>query len=261
MTRSLVSIATLALVAVLSACKPSADATPATNASASSAPAATPAKDAAPASTASTQPPAPPVSHALTGPEPVAGKDYEVIAHGQPFDPADGKVEVVEVFNYVCPACAAFEPMFGPWANSLPADVHVVHIPALFGRMWDDYARAYYAAEALGVAERTHQVLYDEIHVKQALLGERGNDGMDAIAAFYGRQGVDVAQFKSAATSFAVESKLAKAKQFLQAEGVGGTPTLIIDGKYRVTGGQTRAEQLQIADHLIAKERAARGGH
>lgn len=259
--RSLVSIATLALVAALSACKPAADTTPAPSAPASSAPAATPAKDAAPAGTASTQPPAPPVSHALTGPEPVEGKDYEVVANGRPFDPADGKVEVAEVFNYVCPACAAFEPTFAPWAKSLPADVHVVHVPALFGRMWDDYARAYYAAEALGVADRTHQALYDEIHVKQALKGEHGTDGIDAIAAFYGRQGVDVAQFKSAASSFAVESKLAKAKQFAQAEGVNGTPTLIIDGKYRVTGGQTRDEQLQIADHLIAKERAARGGH
>lgn len=262
------SLAALAIVAALSACKPATDtaAPAASNAPATSAPATgdSAANAGAPDKAASAEPPAPPVSHEATGPAPVEGKDYEVVANGQPFDPADGKIEVAEVFNYVCPACAAFEPQFGPWAKSLPSDVRVVHVPALFGRMWDDYARAYYAAEALGVADRTHQPLYDEIHVKQALKGERGNDGMDAIAAFYGREGVDVAQFKSAASSFAVESKLAKARQYIQAEGVSGTPTIIIDGKYRVTGDPnttTRADQLKIADRLIAKERAARGGH
>ncbi|MBW8823562.1 MAG: thiol:disulfide interchange protein DsbA/DsbL [Xanthomonadales bacterium] len=265
--RTIRSLAALAIVAALSACKPGADAAaPAANAPATSAPAteATANNGSAPAGATSNQPPAPPVSHEATGPAPVEGKDYEVVANGQPFDSGDGKIEVEEVFNYVCPACAAFEPQFAPWAKSLPSDVRVVHVPALFGRMWDDYARAYYATEALGVAERTHQALYDEIHIKQALKGERGNDGMDAIAAFYGRQGVDVAQFKSAASSFAVESKLAKAKQYAQAEGVGGTPTLIIDGKYRITGDPnttTRADQLKIADKLIARERAARGGH
>ncbi|MGG6462257.1 thiol:disulfide interchange protein DsbA/DsbL [Solilutibacter silvestris] len=264
--RTLVSVATLAIVATLSACKPGSDTTaPAASTPAASTPAAsdTAANGSAPASTASNQPPAPPVSHQPTGPAPVEGKDYVVIANGQPFEPADGKIEVVEVFNYVCPACAAFEPQFAPWAKSLPSDVRVVHVPALFGRMWDDYARAYYAADVLGVTERTHQPLYDEIHIKQALKGERGNDGMDAIAAFYGRQGVDVAQFKSAASSFAVEGKLAKAKQYIQAEGVEGTPTMIIDGKYRITGpeGSTREDQLKIADKLIAQERAARGGH
>lgn len=264
--RTLSSIAALAIVAALSACKPGVDsAAPATNAPASSAPAAgnTAASSGAPAGTASNQPPAPPVSHEPVGPAPVEGKDYVVVATGQPFEPGDGKIEVVEVFNYVCPACAAFEPQFAPWAKSLPSDVRVVHVPALFGRMWDDYARAYYAAEALGVADRTHQPLYDEIHIKQTLKGEHGTDGIDAIAAFYGRQGVDVAQFKSAASSFAVENKLARAKRYAQAEGIEGTPTMIIDGKYRITGpeGSTRADQLKIADKLIARERAARGGH
>ena len=266
--RTIRSLAALALVAMLSACKPGTDtAAPVANAPAASAPAASDTAAAAdsnaPASTASNQPPAPPVSHETTGPAPVEGKDYELVANGQPFDTGDGKIEVEEVFNYVCPACAAFEPQFAPWAKSLPSDVRVVHVPALFGRMWDDYARAYYAAEALGVADRTHQAMFDEIHIKQALKGERGNDGMDAIAAFYGRHGVDVTQFKAAASSFAVESKLAKAKQYIQAEGVNGTPTLLVDGKYRITGDPngSRADQLKIADKLIAQERAARGGH
>ncbi|MGO4611182.1 hypothetical protein AB4142_33110, partial [Variovorax sp. 2RAF20] len=45
----------------------------------------------------------------------VKGADYQLIPNGQPFQPAAGKVEVVEIFGYVCPACAAFQPLVGPW--------------------------------------------------------------------------------------------------------------------------------------------------
>jgi thiol:disulfide interchange protein DsbA len=41
---------------------------------------------------------------------------------------------------------------------------------------------------------------------------------------------------------------------------VGSTPTLVIDGKYRITGGRNWEDKLRIADHLIARERAAQGG-
>ena len=45
----------------------------------------------------------------------VEGRDYEVIPNGQPWLPLNGKVEVVEVFGYVCPACARIEPLFTAW--------------------------------------------------------------------------------------------------------------------------------------------------
>ena len=34
-----------------------------------------------------------------------------VIQGGQPYAPLNGKIEVVEVFNFICPACARFEPL------------------------------------------------------------------------------------------------------------------------------------------------------
>jgi len=67
------------------------------------------------------------------GPEPVAGTDYVVIEGGQPFQPATGKIEVVEIFGYVCPACARFQPLVGSWKAGLPADVNFVYVPAGFG--------------------------------------------------------------------------------------------------------------------------------
>ena len=38
--------------------------------------------------------------------------------------------------------------------------MNFVYVPAMFGGTWDDYARAFYAAQTLGVQEKTHEALY-----------------------------------------------------------------------------------------------------
>jgi thiol:disulfide interchange protein DsbA len=195
---------------------------------------------------------------AAGSPPPVEGIDYVAIPNGQPFDPANGQVEVAEVFGYVCPACNMFQPVVRAWKASLPADVRFTYVPAQFGGVWDRYARAYYAADAMGLVPRTHDLLYNAIHLDRTLKGERGEDSVEDIAAFYARFGVDPKQFASTMSSFAVDGKLRKAKQFAMRSRIEGTPTLIINGKYRVLG-KTREDELRIADQLIAQERAALG--
>ncbi|MCD9088181.1 thiol:disulfide interchange protein DsbA/DsbL [Stenotrophomonas sp. SY1] len=239
-----------------------------TPAAAEAAPAATPAPEAAAAegatpaaaadaastdAAANTPVPAParPV-----GPEPVAGTDYVVIEGGQPFQPATGKIEVAEIFGYVCPACARFQPLVGSWKAGLPADVNFVYVPAGFGGIWDNYARAYYAAETLGVQEKTHDALYAAIHIDQTLKGERGTDSVEDIANFYGKYGVDPKTFTDTMGSFSVAAKVNRAKQFAQRSKIGGTPSVIVNGKYLVKG-KGFEDMLRIADHLIARERAA----
>ena len=66
----------------------------------------------------------------------VPGTDYAEIQGGQPFDPRNGKVEVVEVFGYVCPACFKFQPLVTAWEKTLPADVRFSYLPAAFGPEW-----------------------------------------------------------------------------------------------------------------------------
>lgn len=247
-------------------------ATPAAEASAAAAPdaapaatadaATPPAADAAPTavadeSAAATPPPMP--AAAPQGPPLVAGEDYETIQGGQPFAPLDGKIEVVEVFNYVCPACAAFQPLVSAWKKTLPADVRFTYVPAPFGPRWDPYVRAFYAAKTMGVSEQAHDALYNAIHVERMLKGELGNDTPEDIAKFYARYGVDPKQFVSTMASFAVEGSYNRSRQFIQREQVNSTPTLVVNGKYRVKG-KSFPDMLRIADHLIARERAATGG-
>lgn len=198
-----------------------------------------------------------PAASTPTGPEPVAGTDYLVIENGQPFQPATGKIEVAEIFGYVCPACAAFQPLIGPWKAGLQSDVNFVYVPAMFGGTWDDYARAFYAAQSMGLQDKTHEALYAAIHADQSLKGERGRDSVEDIAAFYAKHGADAKQFSATMGSFAVNAKTNAAKQFAQRSQITGTPSVIVNGKYLVKG-KSFPDMLRIADHLIARERAAK---
>ena len=187
----------------------------------------------------------------------VEGEDYEVIRGGQPWQPLNGKVEVVEVFGYVCPACARIEPLFTAWKAKLPADVRVSYVPAPFGPQWIPYAKAFYAADALGIVDATHTPMFHAIHIDDTLPGEGETPDEAAIAAWYGKHGADPVKFRAAMDSFATDAKVNRGRQFMVRSGVGGTPTIVVNGKYRVTGGKTYADMLEITDQLIQKERAA----
>ena len=249
----------MALLPILAACgkqeaaAPVADAAPATTAvAATETPAAAPAE--------ATAEPAAPNNNPIvapTGPALVPGTDYVEIQGGQPFDPLDGKIEVVEVFGYVCPACNAFQSSVRAWKAKLPADVRVTYVPALFGPDWVPYAHAFYAAESLGLVDKTHDAVYDAIHNKNSLPGEGEKPTAAPIAAFYANYGVSAEQFTNAMNSFAINGKLNKAKQFAVRSQISGTPSLIVNGKYLVKG-RNWDDMLRIADQLIAQERAAK---
>jgi thiol:disulfide interchange protein DsbA len=232
------------------------DAPSAADASADASAAAGEATNAAEATTqAPAAPPAPPIDP-NAGAALVAGRDYVEIPNGQPFEPRNGKVEVVEVFGYVCPACANFQPLVRAWKAKLPVDVRFTYVPALFGGTWDNYAHAFYAAESMGLVDKTHDAMYQAIHIDQSLKGERGRDSVEDIAAFYGQHGADPKQFASTMSSFAINAKASRAKQFAMRSQITGTPSLIIDGKYLVKG-TSYENMLANAEQLIAKERAA----
>ena len=209
---------------------------------------------AAAAPVANTNPVLPP-----QGPAPVPGKDYVEIPNGQPYAPLNGQIEVVEVFGYVCPACARFAPEVSAWKKKQPSDVRVTYVPVVFSKTWEPYAKAYYAAEAKGLVDKTHDAVFSAIHLQGTLPGE-GKPPTDAatLSKFYAGYGVSAQEFTALMNSFATNARIGRGMQFAQRSGVEGTPTIIVNGKYRVTGGQTYADVLRIVDHLVAQERASR---
>ncbi|MDI9250626.1 thiol:disulfide interchange protein DsbA/DsbL [Stenotrophomonas sp. RS-48] len=186
----------------------------------------------------------------------VEGRDYERIAQAGPFQPLAGKIEVVEVFGYTCPHCARFEPQLEAWAAKLPADVRFTPVPAAFGGAWDAWALAYYAAEEVGVAKRSHAAVFKALHEQGTLPMQ--NVSADELATFYKAYGVAPERYTQALRGDAVQKKVDAARAFAQRTRIPGTPALIINGQYLVRGSSFD-DQLRIASALIAQVRANRG--
>ncbi|MBB6243486.1 thiol:disulfide interchange protein DsbA/DsbL [Rhodanobacter sp. MP1X3] len=162
---------------------------------------------------------------------------------------AEGKVEVVEVFSYGCIHCAHFAPIAEKLRKELPPGVVFKLMPAPFSAEWLPFARAYYAAKQLGVVDRTHLQLFADKFGQNYPI-----NSMDELADFYARQGVNRADFMRIATSDEVTAKLKSDLALMQKWQVDGTPTLVIDGKYRVTGATDQEQLAAIALWLAKRE-------
>ncbi|WP_282268049.1 thiol:disulfide interchange protein DsbA/DsbL [Stenotrophomonas sp. PS02298] len=182
----------------------------------------------------------------------VEGDDYELIAEPGPFAPLAGKIEVVEVFGYTCPHCAHFEPQLEAWVAKQPADVRFTPVPAAFGGYWDSYARAFYAAEQVGVRQRSHADVFKALHVQGSLPAQ--NVTPDELATFYAQYDVQPQRFVEALRSQQVDDKVKSARAFAMRTKVSGTPMLVVNGKYLVKG-KTFDDTLRIASALVARER------
>lgn len=183
---------------------------------------------------------------------PVEGVDYVLIEDGQPLAPLDGRIEVVELFSYACGHCADLHPLIDPWQRRLPDDVRFTYLPVVYGGR-DNLAAAFFASQALGTLERTHGATFDAMHRARRL---PRNASPSELAWFYAQHGVDQAAFETQMRSDATGQKLNAARDFLLRSGAQGTPTLIINGRYRIQARSLRG-LLDTADALIARERAA----
>lgn len=185
---------------------------------------------------------------------PVEGTDYAIIDGGQPLAPAKaGRIEVVEVFAYSCGHCARFAPALEAWKARQRKDVQLAYLPLARGRD-DALALGFFATQATGQLARVHGPLFVAIHDTGSL---PGNPTVDELAGWYGQRGLDGARLKAAMQAPALADRLAAARQFALRSGVEGTPTLVIDGRYRILG-RTLEQYLANADAVIAMIRAGR---
>ena len=185
----------------------------------------------------------------------IEGK-YEVLQPPQLTETGD-RIEVVDVFWYGCPHCYTFLPLLEVYEQIKPEYVEIRRLPAIFRESWAAHARAYYASMLLGVEHKTHRALFEEIHEHR-----NPTDHKEALAAFFERQGVDRTRFEQTYDSFAVESLFRKSVLMQQRYGIRGTPSVVVNGKYRVTarlaGGQDN--MLQVVMALVDREYEAQQG-
>ena len=182
-----------------------------------------------------------------------AGKNYFLVEPAQPTASGD-KVEVLEVFSYACSHCAHFQPYAEQLKAALPAYASFDYMPAIFNPQWEPFARAYYTAQSLGALDKTHQALFDALHRDHTPLRT-----IDELAGFYASHGVDRAKFLSASGSFEVESKLSRSMEIVKNDGIDGTPSIVVNGKYRVTGASAGGypQAIELVKWLVEKEHVA----
>ncbi len=177
--------------------------------------------------------------------------DFERL--GQPQSTkSDSKIEVIEFFWYGCPHCNNFEPYLKRWKKGLASDVEVLLVPAIFRPEWEIHARAFYTAQMLKVLDKIHPAMFNAIHN----MGKRMSSEAE-IKQLFMDNGVSERDFKRIFKSFAVESKVRKAKTMPRNYGVKSVPNIVVNGKFRTNAGLAgnNVNVLKVADYLIREER------
>jgi protein dithiol oxidoreductase (disulfide-forming) len=178
-----------------------------------------------------------------------------------------GKVEVLEVFSYACPACNAFQPVMKQLRASLPPNAQIAYLPASFrpDEDWSMFQRAFFTAQALGVVDKTHDAMFDAVWQtgELATFDQRTRriknplPTIEDAARFYARTaGVKPETFLATAKSFGVESKMKIADSEIGMAQALSTPTIIVNGKYRLQA-QTAGgldQMVQLIKYLVARE-------
>jgi thiol:disulfide interchange protein DsbA len=198
------------------------------------------------------------------------GQNYFLIQPPQAPGVAAGKVEVTEVFSYACPACDSFYPYMDRLKAALPPNAELDFVAAGFrpDEDWTVFQRAYYAAQVLGVDKRTHDAMFDAVWKTRELAVENPSThrlqvpmpSLQDIAKFYERTaGVKAATFIATANSFSVDTRVRQADQLVKDYRVQGTPTVVVNGKYRLdvqsAGGPDQV--IELVKWLVAKESPA----
>ena len=179
---------------------------------------------------------------------------YRVASPAQLAPSSDGRVEVVEVFNYGCVHCFDFQPVLDAWSKTPEArKARLAYLPAGFNPLFAVFARGYLIAQELGVAEQTHHGVYDQVWKQHFTV-----QTIDGLADLYAKLGVNKGDFMKESNSFAIDAKSRQALQFLQRYGIDGTPTIVVAGKYRITGDSAGSPEkiFAVVNYLVDRELA-----
>ena len=182
--------------------------------------------------------------------------DYELI-EPQPVATGD-RIEVVEFFWYGCPHCNNLQPSLEAWLKRKPADVELRRIPAIFRESWVPHARLYYTLDALGEVGRLHQAVYRAIHVeREALTSASGT------ADWAARNGIDSNRWLSVYNSPEIERKVQESRAQTRAYSIGGTPSLVVDGRYLTSSSMAESMPAVVTTLegliVVARERRTSG--
>jgi thiol:disulfide interchange protein DsbA len=118
-------------------------------------------------------------------------------------------------------------------------------------------AKTYYAVDVLDVFEPVHGAVFNAIHRQRKRLSSP-----EAVKAVFVENGVSDSDFDRAFGSFGIDSMVRQAAARTEGARINGTPSLMVNGKYRIDTRQagSQANMLKIAAFLADKELARLAG-
>lgn len=149
---------------------------------------------------------------------------------------------------YACPHCYTFEGIFDPWCSVQPDYVRVTRVPVVFNPVARLHARAFYAAQLLGIDAGMHPALLAAIHEQ----GRSMSTELE-LAGLAARFGVASDAFLDALGSPAVLGLVHDAEQLARRYGIRATPTLVVGREFQVQPGSAGSyeDMIEVTEQLI----------
>ena len=179
-------------------------------------------------------------------PQALAGTSHELI-------------EVNTLFWYGCPHCLKLDILEQRWQQTLPNDVSVSRVPAVFGRddsRWKQHARLFYTLERLDLGLPAHMAVFYAVQRQRMPLGDAA-----AVTDFlHNRFGANADRVQALYRSFPVSRAVFRAFTITKQTAITGVPVIIVDGRYVVEAKQVGsiAKMLPVVDYLIDTVRQQR---
>jgi protein dithiol oxidoreductase (disulfide-forming) len=196
----------------------------------------------------------------------VEGNHYERINPPVPTS-TPGKVEVTEVFSYGCPYCNSAQPLAERIRASLPAYAQMTYVHASFApaEAWPMFQRAFLTAQALGIAEANHRAMFEaiwetgEIPLVDPTTRQiaRPLPNIAHAAKFYARHaGIKEEDFLARSREADIDEAVRRSDALVKAYGISGTPSFVVNGKYRMGKGiRTSDDMVRAINYLVSLER------
>ena len=177
------------------------------------------------------------------------GKQYTLIEPPVLVNAPENQIQVIDFFSFGCPHCATLAPTFAEWEKNKPANVVVKKVPVEFTPAWENYAKLYYTAVALGVADKLEQPLFNAVQSGKDLTN------LDEAAKVFAEQNIDAEKFKSTYNSFSVNTALNQGRFEVKQYKVTRVPLVVVDGRYQTTLANAGGPQglVDTVNFLIAK--------
>lgn len=159
-------------------------------------------------------------------------KEFSENEHYEVLDTsASSGPEIIEYFSFYCMACYRFEPIAKELAATFPEAFKKSHTSGLSPKpgMGSKMTQAYSLALMLNKEQAISQRIFEQ------QFGQRQSiDTQEKIKDIFVQAGVSESEFNRGFNSFSVKARAKQMEKDVRDKNITGTPTLIVNGKYKI---------------------------